>query len=115
MVEKIAKVSSSAPSAATRIDHSVSIAEPDIAWVAKRQSAINAELSPPRANPFFARDGIEADDHHAAAHDLHRYRQASQEAADEQSKALLSGESERIGDGNLEDENVPFGSHAGFV
>jgi hypothetical protein len=44
MVEKISKVSSTASSAATRIDHSVSIAEPDIAWVAERQSAINANL-----------------------------------------------------------------------
>lgn len=114
MVEKIAKVSSSAPSAATRIDHSVSIAEPDIAWVAKRQSSINADHLAPRTERRIARDSVETHPDEAAARQRDDRHPNHRDDEEEQS-TRLSGESDRIGNGNLDDEEVPFGGHTGFV
>jgi len=112
MVEKISKVSSTASSAATRIDHSVSIAEPDIAWVAERQSAINANLFSP------ASKHMPHDEHRASGGDAGHLEErdiASREDDGEHTAERLSGESERIGAGNLDDDDVPFGSHSGFI
>jgi hypothetical protein len=51
MVEKVSKVSSATASAATRIDTGISLAEPDIARVAKRQPRSTA------TTPHLARNG----------------------------------------------------------
>ncbi|NKL23680.1 hypothetical protein [Rhizobium leguminosarum] len=103
MVEKVSKVSSANASATTRIDTSISLAEPDIAWVSERQSGINGSHSSPgsRRSADYRGGGEHGDgeNQHGEALPIER----------------LSGESERIGTGNLDDDDIPFGSHTGFV
>ncbi|MDM9624970.1 hypothetical protein QTL95_03610 [Rhizobium sp. S152] len=106
MVEKVEKVSSTVASAATRIDRSVSLAEPDMAWVAERQSAINDIRDPRNAK----RSGL--GEERASEH---RERGDDKKDADEPATRKLSGESDRIGTGNLDEDDVPFGGHIGFI
>jgi hypothetical protein len=106
MVEKVSKVSSATASAAARIDASISLAEPDIAWVAKRQSEINGNHpSPGSQRPTNDHGGAEED----------KEGDWEGENGEALSMEKLSGESGRIGTGNLDDDDVPFGSHTGFV
>jgi hypothetical protein len=114
MVDKISRISATSASAATRVETSISLAEPDIAWVAERQSAINAAVSehvnmrhPSEPNPS-DEDG-RSDDASARHLDL-----CSSQKQDDEDGERLSGESERIGTGNLDDDS-PFGDHVGFV
>lgn len=110
MVERITPVAGTASSGAPRIDQSVSLAEPDIAWTAERQSAINERLfsdkrrSPPDVEHHHADTDRKAD-HHAS--DISG-------TPDDEAEEHLSGESERIGSGNLDDD-VPFGDHLGYI
>jgi hypothetical protein len=112
MVDKIEKVSGTSASAPTRVDTSVSLSEPEAAWVAERQSIISSELAQ-RARE--ETDGLSRDDDVAerASGDRHLAHHSHAKKEDG-SEELLSGESERIGTGNL-DEDVPFGDHVGFV
>lgn len=106
MVEKISKVASPAASLATRIETSISPAEPDVAWVAERQSAINDGHPLPGAR--------RRRDHDGGATDEEESGDGGKNAADPVIPKL-SGESERIGTGNLDEDDVPFGRHTGFV
>jgi hypothetical protein len=116
MVDKISKLVSTAPSTATRVDTSVSLSEPDAAWVAERQSVITANRLARKTGKGAQIDG-EAEgleeDRQANRHlDLHHSNANSVD--DGLAAERLSGESERIGSGNL-DEEVPFGEHEGYV
>lgn len=114
MVDKVSAISSTAAPLATRIQHSVSIAEPEIAWAATRQAAINADqplrhVARDAPNEHRAYDGEDLGDRHL---DHHHSQTAGEETHHPEER--LSGESERIGTGNL-DKDVPFGDHAGYV
>lgn len=106
MVEKISNVSSPAASAGTRIETSISLAEPDVAWVAERQSAINDGHPSPGARRRSDHDGGPTDEQDSG--------DGGKNAADPVI-SKLSGESERIGTGNLDEDDVPFGRHTGFI
>lgn len=120
MVEKIAATSPTSSSSATQINHSMSIAsEPDRAWVAERQAQITADLEMMNEERAVLRDedhndaSVDEDEQASERHLDHHPGQAHHPegiAEDER----LSGESIRIGTGNLEEE-VPFGEHVGFV
>lgn len=110
MVEKVSKISASAAPAATRVEHSISIAEPEIAWAARRQAEIDEGLEDRRKSGEHALHESEAEDADSRHLDLHHSE--SGEQTDDAEK--LSGESERIGTGNL-DEDVPFGEHSGYI
>jgi hypothetical protein len=118
MVEPVTPVSSTAPSNATRVDQSVSLSEPDVAWAAARQSAINYG---PRFNgngdhphPEQMPRGDEAVEHSLSDRHLDRRGFQSARHGAREDDEHLSGETDRIGTGNLEDD-VPFGEHAGYV
>ncbi|MBO9198444.1 hypothetical protein J5277_30435 [Rhizobium sp. 16-449-1b] len=113
MVEKISKLSPTAPSNATRIDQSVSVAEPDIAWVANRQSVIDAALSEAKTERLVTGEDNRAFDGEEEARGGQGRGHAQSET--DEGAELLSGESKRIGTGNLDDEQVAFGGHTGFV
>jgi len=113
MVEKISKLSPTAPSNATRIDQSVSVAEPDIAWVANRQSAIDAAFCEAKTDRLVTGEDDRAFDGEEEARGGQSRGHAQGET--DQGVELLSGESKRIGTGNLDDEEVAFGGHTGFV
>ena len=112
MVEKVDKIAGTTGSMATHINHSVSItSEPDAVWVAHRQAAITAALE---------RQGSKRRDHPESADSEAgedpgsvRSEDALPDSADPATERL-SGESERIGSGNW-DEDVPFGNHVGYL
>lgn len=115
MVERVTPTAATAASEATRVNHSVSLAEPDIAWAAARQSAINAGLARenamhPASEPLSS--GQDGDDHDLADRHLDHHRRPDVCIVPEDEHP--SGESDRIGSGNLDDD-VPFGEHVGFV
>jgi len=111
MVARLAPISSTAASHQTRIDSSFSLAEPDVAWVAERQSTIDRGFEKKRdqsePNDREPAGDVEEDRHQSASEII---------SAEEHDRAptLLSGESARIGQGNL-GEDVPFGKHEGYV
>ncbi len=111
MVARLAPVSSTAASHQTRVDSSFSLAEPDVAWVAERQSTIDRGLEK-------AREERVGDDRESSGEAAEHRHQPSPDliSAEEPDRAssLLSGESDRIGQGNLSDD-VPFGKHEGYV
>lgn len=115
MVERVSRVSSTSASAATLVDSSVvSRAEPDNVWAGHRQDQINADLAAMkrfREQQDEAR-GEEEEEPSASLDDRHPHRRqeaTTSETPDEQSDdARLSGESERIGTRNYDDE-TPFG------
>lgn len=105
-VAKIAAISPVAAAAAVDVDHTFSIdSDPDNRWVAKRQSDMTAALDKRRA--------LKSGD--LFSPDITAERTASVSAAGKESTPLkLSGESQRIGEGNW-DEAVPFGKHFGYL
>ncbi len=110
MVERLSPVSSTASSNPTRVDRSISLAEPDVAWVAERQATITASLE--QKNNEGRQQNL-GDEELPSGH-LPHLPPEDQAREAEQSDSHLSGESERIGKGNLS-ENVPFGEHQGYV
>ncbi len=116
MVDKISKVVSTAASTATRVETSVSLSEPDAAWVAERQSVITANRLARKTIQDSERDGdaecLEDNGEENRHLDLHPSN--GKPVDDKLAAERLSGESERIGSGNL-DEEVPFGEHVGYV
>lgn len=117
MVEKIAAISPTVPPSTTQIDRSTSIdSEPDRAWVAERQAQITAGIE--MMNEEHAAelrdedldDRIREEKRHHPDHHPEQAHPSEEGAEDEK----LSGESDRIGTGNL-DEDIPFGEHVGFV
>lgn len=116
MVDKITRVSSSAPSTPTRVETSLSLAEPDLAWIAHRQSAITAAHQRRKLDKDVAHErATVAECDRDGVSDPEVENEASNPVPTEEENAQrLSGESERIGSGNLADE-VPFGQHVGYV
>lgn len=117
MVEKIAPTSPTAPSSATHVNHSTSIAsEPDNAWVAERQAQITARGTSHSEAHIIARDEERVDGDGDPAADRHLDHHSSHPHPDEGNpgEERLSGESERIGTDNF-DEDVPFGEHVGYL
>lgn len=113
MVDPVTRVSSTSASAATLVDSSVvSRAEPDNVWAGHRQDQINADLAAMKR--FREQDGEAAGEEEPSAslddrHPHRRQEATAFDAPDEQSDdARLSGESERIGTRNYDDE-TPFG------
>lgn len=120
MVDKVAATSAVSPSSATHANHSTSIdSEPDRALVAERQAQITAGFERLKEERAAAKrkedpesDSCEKDraserhTNHPAAR-IHPHEGNTEEER-------LSGESVRIGTGNLDDA-VPFGEHIGFV
>ncbi|MGF9562779.1 hypothetical protein [Neorhizobium sp. JUb45] len=99
MVEPVTRISASAASEATRIDSSLSItSEPDNAWVAARQEQITADQQRLR------RDAADEKPDGAPPHHAH----TAAETSDQPEEQRLSGESERIGNQNFDDD-TPFG------
>jgi hypothetical protein len=116
MVDKATRVSSSAASTPTRVESSLSLAEPDSAWVAHRQSAINAAYQRRKDDESAACRRVsatESDGDGVPDPEIANDESTSAPGEEENAKSL-SGESDRIGSGNL-DEEVPFGQHVGYV
>lgn len=116
MVDKITKVSSTARSTPTRVETSLSLAEPDLAWIAHRQSAINAanqERLRNKAATHKRATSVECDRDDVPEPEVDS-EGSLPATTEEESAQRLSGESERIGSGNLA-EQVPFGQHVGYV
>ncbi|EJJ31705.1 hypothetical protein [Rhizobium sp. CF142] len=120
MVEKVAATSPTSSSSATQINHSASItSEPDRAWVAGREAQITAGLEMMNEERAALRgeshddDKVNEDEQASERHLDHHSGKAHphEEIAEDR---RLSGESIRIGKGNLEEE-IPFGEHVGFV
>ncbi|WP_235777111.1 hypothetical protein [Rhizobium mesoamericanum] len=106
---------STAASTATRVESSVSLSEPDAAWVAERQSVITANLArKARQDSELGRDTEDREKDGQANRHLDLHPSDGNPHDDELAEERLSGESERIGSGNL-DEEVPFGEHEGYV
>ena len=113
MVDPVTRISSTAASAATQVDSSVvSRAEPDNVWAGYRQAQINADLAAMKNSREQQEPGAEDEEASGSLDDRHPHRRqdaAASEASDEPSDdARLSGESERIGTRNYDDE-TPFG------
>ncbi|MBB3594143.1 hypothetical protein FHX08_004546 [Rhizobium sp. BK529] len=117
MVEKIAPTAPTAAPSATHINHSTSIgSEPDNAWVAERQAEITAGKEKKGEYHAAASDHKRVDEGDDRAADRHLDHHSAHPHADDVNpdEERLSGESERIGTGNL-DEDVPFGDHIGYL
>lgn len=116
MVDPVAPISASAASAAIKTESSLSVAEPDNAWTDARQSVINAHLAELKDHPHEPTESEEQDKaEQNSLDDRHPHRRQEAvasdeaEASEEQSEdCKLSGESERIGSRNFDDE-TPFG------
>jgi hypothetical protein len=117
MVERVSRISSTASSQAARVDRSISLAEPDLAWAAERQSVISKGLERHRdADPKGRSEHNRSNSHEGSLSDrLPNHPSATDQENDRAAELNLSGESERIGSGNLEDADVPFGDHVGYI
>ena len=117
MVEKIAPTSPTAASSATHVNQSTSIgSEPDNAWVAERQAKISAGSGKKddHRTAVSNEDRIDSDDDPAAERHLDHHSTHPHAESSDPTEERLSGESERIGTGTL-DEDVPFGKHVGYL
>lgn len=117
MVEKIAPTSPTAASSTTHVNHSTSIgSEPDNAWVAERQAQISAGSGKKDDHRTAVSDEgpIDSDDDPAAERHLDHHSTHPHAEGSDPTEERLSGESERIGTGTL-DEDVPFGEHVGYL
>lgn len=123
MVEAINPISATAPSEPTRVGTSTSIgSEPDNAWVAARQSQITADqLALKRAAEREAAGNLIPHAELAVEEDRHARKRHEDEpsedgepAGEEAEHPTLSGESERIGTRNFDDD-TPFGERVAIV
>ncbi|NNG70331.1 hypothetical protein HLI18_10450 [Rhizobium laguerreae] len=123
MVDAINPISATARSEATKVGTSTSIgSEPDNAWVAARQSQITADqLAAKRAVEKEAASDIilHADlivDHeqHPQKRDGHAPSEEGEEAGEQSEQPVLSGESDRIGTRNFDDD-TPFGERVAII
>ncbi|MCM2473048.1 hypothetical protein HGO38_06100 [Rhizobium sp. CG5] len=124
MVDPVDRISSSAATTATQIGTSLSIeSEADNAWVAARQSRMTADLLALAAeahneapHPHPAEDhepgGVQEDGHAPSRQFFEPEGDAP--AAEPEPEATLSGESERIGSVNFDDD-TPFGHREAIV
>ncbi len=98
-IGKVEPISATSPSAPVDVGQTNSIfTDPEGRWVAKRQSEINAGLEEQFTRSLLS-GGADA---------------GEQEEAPQTSPGKLSGESDRIGHGNDEDE-PPDGEHVAYV
>ncbi|MBY5455425.1 hypothetical protein ELH26_13920 [Rhizobium leguminosarum] len=122
MVDAINPISATAPSEPTKVGTSTSIgSEPDNAWVAARQSQITADqlaakraVEKEAANDLIPHADLIVDDE---AHPQKRHGHAASEGEDTGEQAeqpVLSGESDRIGTRNFDDD-TPFGERIAIV
>lgn len=104
MVERISRISSSEASSQTEAGSTLNLdSDPMSAWVGARQSKINRD--------------IEARHRHAEEEPARQWPQLSEppdSLADDTGESRLSGESERIGTQNF-DEDTPFGDRVAIV
>jgi hypothetical protein len=124
MVDPITPISATSPSSATKIGSSVSITpEAENAWVAARQSHITADLDALKDAAERQDDGQEdrqrdADDAPVSSDDRHTHSRfegtAPEDAGAAEEHPRFSGESERIGTQNF-DENTPFGERVAII
>ncbi len=113
MVTPVSRISSTSASAATQVDSSVvSRAEPDNVWAAERQSQINADLAAMKRFREQREETAEEEDPSGSLDDRHLHRPLEATAPEKHDDAAedsrLSGESERIGTRNFDDD-TPFG------
>jgi hypothetical protein len=115
MVDRISRISSSEASARTETGHTLNLgSDSQNAWVAARQSRINHDIEERHreAEEEHARHGAphgDAEDGGAwLDRDWIEPEGAPETSEDETSEPRLSGESERIGTQNF-DEDTPFG------
>ena len=112
MVDKVERAAATSASTPTRVDRSTSVfSEPDNAWVAERQNAITEGFEHHRESTH--RSLVSAEDEDTGA-DRHLDHHSDERRHNIDEGERLSGESERIGSGNL-DEDVPFGKHEGYI
>lgn len=126
MVDPVDRISSSAATTATQIGTSLSIdSEADNAWVAARQSRMTADLlahAHPAESHKHAPHPHPAEDHepggvqedgHAPSRQFFE-PEGDAPAAEPEPEATLSGESDRIGSVNFDDD-TPFGEREAIV
>ncbi|TNM62685.1 hypothetical protein [Aliirhizobium smilacinae] len=112
MVDPVARISATSASAATMTESSLSIAEPDNAWADARQSHINADLAALKKKRDEGDEGGN-EDVPDTLDDRHPHKRQDAVAAvdtdeEQPEDRRLSGESERIGTRNFDDD-TPFG------
>lgn len=126
MVDPIVPILSTTASKATQVDRSLSIAEPDNAWIAARQSKITAGLEAfqttladsekhvPHPDHPLDHEHVHPDDRHLnSRHDNDPSRELAT-AEEAQDDHTLSGESDRIGTTNFDDD-TPFGDRTAIL
>lgn len=121
MVERINRVFGSEASARTESGHTLNLGSDSLnAWVAARQSKINHDIAERQrqAADERARDGAPAREEQGAddapSHSVWAETSEAAEAVDSGSEPRLSGESERIGTQNFDDD-TPFGERVVIV
>lgn len=126
MVDSVDPISASSATSATRVDRSLSItSEPDNKWVAERQAQIDRDLEmlqDARAemeSPALGDEGP-VDDELPPLFEGHARKPKSppqlpaQAEGEDGEEHLLSGESDRIGSWNF-DEDTPFGDRVAII
>ncbi len=118
MVERISRISRSDPTSPTDVGHTLNIgSDADNAWVAARQSQINHDIEARRQHAMEERrqhgSPLEdpGDDHTLTS----RQETETDDGPEGEAEELrFSGESERIGTQNF-DEDTPFGDRVAIV
>ena len=128
MVDPVTPISATAPSSPTRIGTSTSIgSEPDNAWVAARQAQITADalthVHPQLPHPEAEIPGLshrdpsddrDQDRRHRAEEEPDTSSLAERSETGTPQDDRLSGESERIGTVNFDDD-TPFGTRKAII
>jgi len=111
MVDRVSPIAATSPSSVTSAEDSLSItSEPDNALVARRQSEITAAMERKKERDILGHEGHHSAEGHEPSGD--GARPADPDKATDAER--LSGESERIGTGNWEDD-VPPGEHVAYL
>ncbi|SCB57508.1 hypothetical protein GA0061105_102501 [Rhizobium aethiopicum] len=123
MVEAINPISATVASEPTNVGTSTSIgSEPDNAWVAARQSqitgdqlALRRDAQPPHTNALIPHlEQAVEDEEHERKRDGGEMPDGQAETGEQAKHPTLSGESERIGTRNFDDD-TPFGDRVAIV
>lgn len=123
MVDAINPISATAPSEPTKVGTSTSISsEPDNAWVAARQSQITADqlaarkaLEKEAASDLVPHwDRLVEDEEHPQKRHRHAASEEGVEPGEQAEQPVLSGESDRIGTRNFDDD-TPFGERVAII
>lgn len=127
MVDPVNRISSSAATTATQIGTSLSIeSEADNALVAARQSSMTADLlaharpagqhreHTPLPHPAVDGEPEVHEDNHAPSRQFFEPEDTAETEAPEPESTTLSGESDRIGSVNFDDD-TPFGEREAIV